>query len=727
MASADATPLRATASTFASVPAPPFSRLRATAPTFVPHVVASLDAPSLVFFAHALPMQGSTQEKAIIFMMEQVYQISWPASAAITDSPLSTQQYDVGTCSMHPAVRDMIADTRLIVPLRIALRHFARRTVINHPLLKSSVPPDFRTVTPPIPPLAKPLFAPFGISAQAVAALFTHQYFPQCHDTLMAMAVWGADSGVRLPWSVLSAPALAKNHASYERNAAAIGLLLREELGTGRIVRLSSRPLGFSSPIAVIPKANGSYRVLSDRSFPHRTERSANAWTQSHCFPKLRLFTVGHWRKLVQQLRLLLGRGQLVGLRESPTCAPLARDSPLVPTPWVAKVDVSKAFRSIPICPALWRSCVFSWVQHGTRVWAYDAAIAMGSTQSCLLYQSVSSACARVVQLAGYLAASYVDDTLCLGHSEAACLGAYLLTRLVLLALQLKCNVRKSPPPSSDPVVVLGVEVDARLGSATLPTAGWVKVAASLRVWLVSKRASLQQWQQLHGQLTWLTQTHRSLCPLLYHFRAALRWRLQRFASTPQIRRRVPPRVLKDLALFAKVAKARPLAPLVHPSPHHAHCVLYTDAAVEGTCGSFGGYCDALKLFISGEFPPEVMQHAPHITALETCTAILMLSICATRMPAGSVLLVWSDATTAVSLINHLSSPSRHLQKCARAAVGVQLATSTHFVSSHIRGVDNTTADQLSRFCIPPSVAHYTQIKPTTRDWLNLVYSSRRH
>ena len=115
--------------------------------------------------------------------------------------------------------------------------------------------------------------------------MFTHQYFPQCHDTLIAMAMWGADSGVRLPPSVLSAPALAKNHASYERNAAAVGLLLREELGTGRIVRLSSKPLGFSEALCESePNTQSSYLLLCTKArSTHQGCATTTAVRTKHC------------------------------------------------------------------------------------------------------------------------------------------------------------------------------------------------------------------------------------------------------------------------------------------------------------------------------------------------------------------------------------------------------------------------------------------------------------
>lgn len=688
---------------------------------FVPAQVRGLPYSHLLSYG-ALPAQGSPAEAVVLSDIASAFGVVLPRAANITQSHLC----DTSLPIIHPEIASIVANDALPIPLRVALRLWARRSCDSHPIFDRARPPNFGGGVGPSPRLCVPLHSRVHIRPAAVAALFSYDgSFKGVAGFLHNLSLFGCLAGARPPAGALRAPVRHFNHKSCLRLAPLVLRAVQREVRSGQVLELPGPPpVGcHSSPIAALLKSSGEARILSDRSYPAKDVGSFNAWVDMAAFPPLTLFGARDFARLVQSYRAAAGCPHQAPLRASALAvAQPCRDAPPV---LMAKVDLTSAYRFLSVSPSEYHLSLFSLRVRGRVRHFVDTQLSMGSSSSCVTFEAVTASVAALARLAGFACTAYLDDHLIVGGPDSA-LAGWIVVQLLLLSLHFSISVSKSPPPSTK-MPALGILIDSSTGSATLPLDSWRKLRSTLAVWLKTKRASLAMFRRLHGLLNWLATVHSSLRPLLFHFRTALAWRNRRCTTFPHVKTRVPPRILADLRVFMRVACAQPVATLIPPTVEQAHVVVYTDACFDGSRGGYGAYCEDLSLYISGWFDDSVLSLGPHITLLETMVACFALAVVSRHMPPHSCILLRTDCSTTHALVCRLSSPSAALQRCARALVSQQLHHHHYYTSKHVAGTSNFVADDLSRGKVASHIASTcTQIRPTARDWKSLLYSSRR-
>ena len=689
------------------------------------------------------------------------------------------------TSTLHPLIVSNIADATLPLEFRSLLRRAARPSVNDHDVFADLQPAEF----PPgdVGPDARCALTPLDperhchFNRAAFLACFPQDEF-STGAYLANMATFGANTACAPPTTTR----VHRNHGSYFAHRAACNEMFHLEAAQGRVRRLPGPPPGHfhSSPLAVLVKTSGKLRIINDASYG---VDAPNARIDLAEFPRIHLPSTEQWGRILHCMRTLtpdaaplapvmspprplpdtpaISRAAITSaLTERPPDSPTARGSshsddshhgaatgsfqrhdsgttPPSPTDvhqW--KVDATSAYRWVATLPCLAANSIFVLHEgeHGQqRTFWCDMQLSMGVSSAVALYTLYAQTCATWVRLAGHPCFQYIDDGCgASARGQDTANAAFALAQ----ALQLVCHVgiskAKLEPASPDPVTILGVSMDPNRGACTLPDAGWAKLSASLATWLHRGTASLRDFEQLAGRLCWASRVVRGLRSCYLHLANNWRARRRRLAHRVGLtkRLRVPPSVLANLAVVAKVAAMRLVGPLTWPTPAMATITCSTDAATNSTGGA-GGWCSSFGgLYISQRWPESVRRSVAgktHITCLESLAACALLTAVAARAEPGSVIRLLSDNTAACAVVSKHGSGAGALQPVARSLVMTMVQRRVFLVSEHRPGSSDAMqlADHLSRHCNTspphPLVAGYHQVTVTEAQWLRWLPSRR--
>jgi hypothetical protein len=145
----------------------------------------------------------------------------------------------------------------------------------------------------------------------------------------------GFENGFSIPYNGVQRARLSRNHASIDDNPQIVSQLVAEELRMGRIAGpFDNPPLPFFqvSPLGLIPKKEpNKFRLIHDLSFPH--DDSINSSIPS-------TYTTVQYETLDHAIQCILSMGN--------QCL-------------IAKGDIEKAFRILPIHPKSFNLLGFMW------------------------------------------------------------------------------------------------------------------------------------------------------------------------------------------------------------------------------------------------------------------------------------------------------------------------------------------------------------------------------
>jgi hypothetical protein len=312
--------------------------------------------------------------------------------------------------------------------------------------------------------------------------------------------------------SSITTPAEAPNHPSATSSAhrdKVEQLILNEvTLGHYRIVNSTST---ICSPLAAIPKADGSLRLIHDGSRPAGT--NMNAYAQP---PPV------HYQSFEDAITYLQ-RGM-----------------------YMCKVDLKAAYRSVKIKESNWAAIGLQWKFKSDDKVTYliDTRLPFGASLSPHIFNTLSQAVRHIiasygVPISGIVA--YLDDFWLAAESYEECQQMLLTTIHILRRLGFTIAWDKVVGPTKR-ITFLGLEICSQAMTVNLPT----KKLHSFRKLLldaVHRRASSKrQLQSLIGKLNWITRC-------VYGGRAFLR-RLIDFAQPlrkPGHRKRLTRAIYEDL------------------------------------------------------------------------------------------------------------------------------------------------------------------------------------
>ncbi len=432
-----------------------------------------------------------------------------------------------------------------------------------------------------------------------------------------------------------------------------------EELLEGNYVVSHRKPTIVSS-LGAIPKDNGKIRLIHDGSRPHGA--SMNSYSSCEHFK---------YQTIDAATQLMSGDGE----------------------DYVAKVDLKSAYRSVNIHNSCYAATGLKWTFEGNvePTYMYDARLPFGAAKSCSIFQRISNSVCRMMGRRGYTVVSYLDDYLVISHSEMECWEAYNELLRLLQDLGFAIQWSKAIPPTQK-LVYLGIEIDTRSRTLSLPQNKLQDLRSLLCEWRNKSKASKIALQRLIGKLNWAARVIRG-------GRTFMRRLIDLSCKVKQKHHHV--RLNQDaraditwwstcLALFNGTASFIDDKPVPNDQ-------LSCDACLQGGAAYYHG-----DWFYSNWQVDYPEMSGQQINTLEFFT-LLLAARRWHRHWHGKHIMVYSDNTTTVAAINNGTSRSKEIMPHARELFWLSVASNFHISAKHIPGKLNYVSDKLSRLHDPAS------------------------
>ena len=450
------------------------------------------------------------------------------------------------------------------------------------------------------------------------------------------------------------------NHKSACENPEVVAKKIETEIQNGRVIGPFDKPAFqdfICSPLGLVPrKEAGSFRLIHDLSFPKGD--SVNS------FIPLEFSTVSY-----QNIETVINLVQVHGFN----CL-------------MSKADIQDAFRLIPIHKSDFHLLSFHW----RGKFFHDAALPMGASSSCQLFESFSTAIQWILteKFKIHGISHLLDDFFFVGKTGTSeCLTA--LNTFLSLADNLGIPIKseKTVYPTTC-LIIYGIEIDSKAMVARLPKDKIEKVASLLKEFKVKRKVTLRELQSLLGLLNFA-------CSVIIPGRAFLRrlFDLTVGHTCPHYRITLNAETRADLKAwydFIEHFNGKSCF-LFRDWISSESLKLYSDAT-----GVHGGYAAVFgNKWFSGEWPPEMKEL--HITVKELFPIVLAVEIWG-HILSNHKVLFFTDNMAVSDTINKTSSKDKILMKLVRRLVLASLKFNIHFRVKHIAGKTNTVYDLLSRF-----------------------------
>ena len=475
----------------------------------------------------------------------------------------------------------------------------------------------------------------------------------------------------------------AHNGSSVTRYAEKVAEAIREELANGRRIGpfpIPPFPSFRLSPIAVVPKkpnAQGEVklRIVHDLSSPAGS--SVNEW-------------ISHTSVAIASFDNMMGMVTRLGAG----CL-------------IFKIDVSAAYRCIPVRPEDWPLLGLKW-EHGS---VFDTVLPFGLGSSCLLFEAFASAANHIVRYRYeqrewarlVMCEHYIDDTvgvIAKGEQQDAIAAEVVsLTDSTMRdELGIPLSDSKFVPPSTV-CIVLGIEVDTVRMRASLGEERLLEVRALTQEWRTRDHCTRRQLERrkLIGVLQFASRVVRPGRVMLNRLFTLLRT----MGSDRKAIRSVSAEARQDIAWWHHhVAQWDGISLLYEEEWAHARALglqvnLSTDACSAGFGAAWGSE------WIHGTWNKGDLEEAQRAKTISMpyleLKALVIAAATWGKHWARKRVLFSSDCLSAAQAINSGSSPQPDTARLLRTLA--RIAASSHFEyrCEHIAGITNVAADLLSR------------------------------
>jgi len=412
-----------------------------------------------------------------------------------------------------------------------------------------------------------------------------------------------------------------------------------------------------TSPVCVVPKPNGKWRLIFNLSFP--IGNSVNDSIPDH-LKSVSYCTVN------DAVRFIVNNP-----RYSTLC----------------KLDLKDAYRMVPIKRADWKYLGM----YVSGEYLVDRCLPMGAASSCQIFQRISDAISysmSAVISVPHRIFNYLDDFLII--TESVTTGDIALAEVTAMvsSTNLPVSHEKTVHPCGK-LVFLGIVIDAQGMSLSIPLDKRIKILADLQEFILLARPKVRRWQSVLGQLNHVSQVvlaGRAHMNSLYGAMKGI------MSANVNVRRRVPRHCKADLALWADFLSddrlSKPfsmICPSVTPSHH-----LWTDASsllgYGGTCGSRWFY---------GSWPDQSFSKLG--MSLLELYPIFAAIIMWTDEFSDDVLVVHTDNEALVPILSKLYSRDSNISAVLRPLALQCMKYNICIQPMHVAGKDNVAADLLSR------------------------------
>lgn len=256
------------------------------------------------------------------------------------------------------------------------------------------------------------------------------------------------------------------NHKSALQNRTATEEHIRKGVKKGHYVQCDFQP-DIVSPLALVPKQDGGSRLIHDCSLPVGGCLNDFAVDFQKC-------TYESVDSAVQNLQ----QGH-----------------------YLAKVDISAAYRGVAIHPSSYSATGIKWDFDGRTQYFVDTRLPFGARASPTIFHRISQFVKRAMLRKGHkLITAYQDDFLVQGSTYEECLSAWLALINLLLKLGFDINYGKLVAPTTD-IIFLGVNINSETMQLSLPLGKLTDIQQIVSEFMGRQRATKKQLQSLAGKL----------------------------------------------------------------------------------------------------------------------------------------------------------------------------------------------------------------------------------
>ena len=357
---------------------------------------------------------------------------------------------------------------------------------------------------------------------------------------------------------------------------------------------------------------------------------------------------------------------------------------------WMAKVDIRKAYRNVPVHP---HDRWLLGMQWGERIYV-DGCLPFGLRSAPKIFTAIADAVEWAVREAGVQhVMHYLDDFLLLGSpgSDQECKTAmgYLLAKFAELGLPVAPSKLEGPATC---LSFLGIEIDSEKMEVRLPQEKLANLKELVASWLGRRSCSRQELQSLVGSLNYasfIVKPGKTFMRRLFE--------LLSLARRSQHRLRINTACRSDLFWWHSF-----LAPLnrasffrVFPS-RRSQFEVFTDASGSFGCGAIWVPCWFQVEWTGTHTAHHKQLEADSITFKEVLPIVWALAVWG-PIWRGGLILVHCDNQGAVAAVNAGYSKSPRIMHVLRCLFFIRARFDLEVFVVHVPGAVNTMADAISR------------------------------
>ena len=463
----------------------------------------------------------------------------------------------------------------------------------------------------------------------------------------------------RDPFCVDPVPAT-RNHAGATQFPEHVDEYFRTELAYSAVMGPFTIPPFLSrigiSPISTRAKKNSSKRrIILDLSYP--PGRSVNDGIMKDYY-----------------------MGQYTDLTYPTIDTLVARILELGPGTLIWKIDLSRAFRVLPLCPGDYSLIGMRW----RNLLYFDKFLPMGLRTAAYCMQKVSSAIVYIHRKMGYWSTNYLDD---FGSAERADIAQNSFQALRMLLHQLGDfeAVEKACEPSTR-MEFLGTTIDTIKMTIEISPERLVEIYDILQNWRNRSVATRREVESLIGKLSFVSNCVKAARVFMTRIIDSL--------ATFSVHQNteIPLEMHKDIEWWLKFIKQYNGISLMWL--HDAlipDVYLATDACLTGA----GAICN--DQYFHAKFPPSIKERFNNIALLEMIAIILSLKLWKQQLQ-NSVIRLYCDNQNCVCAVNSGRTKDVLLAACLRELSMVAAENNMWIKLEYINTRKNKIPDLLSRW-----------------------------
>ena len=353
---------------------------------------------------------------------------------------------------------------------------------------------------------------------------------------------------------------------------------------------------------------------------------------------------------------------------------------------FMAKVDLSSAYRSVPLHPSCYQFMGLYWLFEGDTAPTYmvDTRLAFGLAKAPEIFQRISNSIVRYMKRQGFCVVCYLDDYLIIDADEKHCKEGYELLQDVLQRLGFDINVKKLEPPVQI-ITFLGIEIDSINSTLSLPGKKLEELSEELAKWQTKNKATKHELQQLIGKLNWgakVIKGGRTFLRRLIDLMCTLKRKHHHVRLNSSAK--------ADIQWWANyISIFNGTASFIDkPVPSSSFT---TDACLRGGGGAYKA--DWFYSHWETDFPDVADLHIN----LKEIFTVFLASIRWAQSWQNQHIVVYSDNAATVFMINKGSSRNSIAMVWLRQLFWLSAVFNFHLTARHIKGKDNVISDVISR------------------------------